>query len=240
MHNDNELTAEPVMLGETARSYSSDPLSMVPRILNKLYSLWVSATYPFAKCGSRLSIHCSVELLRPHAAHIKLGNDVLIGKDAWLNVAGEVDCHADPAIVIDDGCVIARRAQISARNSIHLERDVMLAASVIIMDHNHAFEDISRPICDQGVTSGGRIRIEAGCWIGHGAAILCDREDLVIGRNSVVAANAVVTRGCPPYSVLSGNPARVVKQFDPVKQAWVLGSSRSASPELDRREPSAS
>jgi acetyltransferase-like isoleucine patch superfamily enzyme len=38
----------------------------------------------------------------------------------------------------------------------------------------------------------------------------------------------VVTRSAPPYSVLSGNPAMIVRQFDPVKQAWVLGSVRSA------------
>ncbi len=209
------------------RSYWQDPLSVTSRILTKLYSLWVSATYPFARCGSRLSVHPSVDLLRPHAPHIQIGNNVLIAKDAWLNVAREDD-SLEPAIILEDGCLIARRAQISARNLIHLEPSVLLSNSVILIDHNHGFEDIARPIMDQGVTAGGRIRIETGCWIGHGAAIMCDRGDLVIGRNSVIAANAVVTRSCPPYSVLSGNPARVIKQYDPEKKSWVLGSSRSA------------
>jgi acetyltransferase-like isoleucine patch superfamily enzyme len=52
-----------------------------------------------------------------------------------------------------------------------------------------------------------------------------------VGRNCFVAAHAVVTRSAPPYSVLSGNPARIVRQFDPVKQVWVLGSVRLADPE---------
>jgi acetyltransferase-like isoleucine patch superfamily enzyme len=92
------------------------------------------------------------------------------------------------------------------------------------MDHNHAFEDVTVPIALQGTTKGGTIRIEAGCWIGFGAAIVCNEGELVIGRNSVVGVNSVVTRSIPPYSVVSGNPARVVKQFDPMKGKWVLGS----------------
>ena len=231
------------MLHAGSKSYVADPLAVIPRIFNKLHSLWVTATYPFADCGPHLSIHYSVELHRPAARRIKLGSNVLIGKDAWLNVADNLNSQADPAIVIDDNCVIARRVQISAKNSIHLERNVILSASAIIMDHNHAYEDVTLPIQDQGTTVGGRIQIESGCWIGHGAAIICDRGELVIGRNSVVAANAVVTRSCPPYSVLSGNPARVVKQFDPIHRVWVLGSSRPASSQsekLDKNTPLAS
>jgi acetyltransferase-like isoleucine patch superfamily enzyme len=92
------------------------------------------------------------------------------------------------------------------------------------MDHNHAFEDVNVPIKDQGITPGGTITIEEGCWIGFGAAIVCGKGDLVIGKHSVIGANAVVTRSIPENSVVTGNPARVVKQFDPAKGEWVLGS----------------
>ncbi len=53
--------------------------------------------------------------------------------------------------------------------------------------------------------------------------------ELVIGKNSVIGVNAVVTRSVPAYSVVTGNPARVVKQFDPAKGAWVLGSAAPAT-----------
>ena len=74
---------------------------------------------------------------------------------------------------------------------------------------------------------GGTIRIEQGCWIGHGAAIVCGQGELVLGRNSVVAANALVTRSFPPYSVIVGNPARLARKFDTVKGTWVGGSERT-------------
>jgi acetyltransferase-like isoleucine patch superfamily enzyme len=109
-----------------------------------------------------------------------------------------------------------------------LERDVMLSANALIVDHLHAYEDVSRPIREQGVTEGGRIRIGQGCWIGHGAAIVCDRGELELGRNCVVAANAVVTKSFPAYSVIAGNPARVVRQFDAARKNWVLGVARPA------------
>jgi len=218
----------------------ADPLGLFSRALTKLHSVWVSRTYPFVSVGSLLSIHPSVDLYREMARRIKLGNSVLIAKDAWLNVTGSSDVNAGPAIILDDNCAVARRSQISAKNCVHLERDVILSPSVLIMDHNHAFEDVTLPVREQGVTEGGRIRIEQGCWIGHGAVIVCDRGELVLGRNSVVAANAVVTRSFPAYSVISGNPARVVKQFDPAKKAWVLGSSRSAAAVPDQEPGSLS
>ena len=41
---------------------------------------------------------------------------------------------------------------ISAKNRIHLERDVLVGQQVLIVDHNHAYEDITIPIVNQGIT----------------------------------------------------------------------------------------
>ena len=97
------------------------------------------------------------------------------------------------------------------------------------MDHNHAYEDIEVPIVQQGITKGGRIRIGEGSWIGHGAAIVCSRGELTIGRHCVVAANSVVTGSIPDYSVVFGMPATIIRQYDPETQAWRMGQVRSAA-----------
>jgi acetyltransferase-like isoleucine patch superfamily enzyme len=217
------------MQGFTRRSvvHFEDPLTLLPRALTWLYSRWVSMTFPFPTRGTGLSIHYTCELHRRTAHRIKLGSSVVIAKDVWLSVDAPLEGGCGPAIVIDDGCRIGRRCTLSAKNSIHLERDVLIGPSVLIMDHNHAYDDLTLPIKKQGVTEGGRIRIGQGCWIGHGAAIVCSRGDLVLGRNCVVGANAVVVKSFPAYSVISGNPAKILKQFSPAEGTWVLKSGSS-------------
>ena len=204
-----------------------DPLRLPAKILTKLHSIWVSLTYPFASVGRNLSIHYTCDLSRLKAHRIKLGNSVRIMKDVLVDVVAPSKQNGVPLVVIDDNVGIGPCCQISAKNSIHLERDTIIAQSVLIRDHARPDEDSTLPNREQGASTGGRIRIGQGCWIGRGAAFVCTRGDLVLGRNCVVAANALVTSSFPPYSVIIGNPSRVIRRFDPVKNAWVIGSARS-------------
>lgn len=205
-------------------SIREDPLETFGRLLSKLHSMWLARTYPFASIGKRVSVHWTCDLPRSRSSFMKIGSDVILGREVWLNVPNISLCD-DAAIIIEDGCGIGRRSFISAKNQIHIMRNTVLAPSVLIMDHNHAFEDVTLPVPRQPMTAGGRIRIEEGCWIGYGAAIICSREELVIGRNSVVGANSVVTRSIAPFSVVAGNPARVIKYFDPLNKTWVSAYS---------------
>ncbi len=179
------------------------------RVLTKLNSLWVSATFPFAGKGRNLSLHYASDISRRLARHIKLGSRVEIGKHTWLSTGSE-DNHKIQ-VIIEDDCQIGARCTISAKNSIHLERDVVLGSDVLVIDNNHAYEDVATPIAQQGTTRGGTIHIEEGCRIGAEVAVICEKGELVLGRNSIVAPRSVITRSFPPHSVLSGNPARIVR-----------------------------
>jgi acetyltransferase-like isoleucine patch superfamily enzyme len=208
-----------------------DPLNVFSYVCTKLFTLWLKTTYPFASMGTNLSIHPTIVLSRRVAPQIKIGSFVIIRNNAWLNTFDLSETDTAAKIIIDDHCVVNAQVVISAKNNIHLERDVMISACALIMDHNHAYEDINKPIQAQGATPGGTIRIEQGCWVGHGAAIVCGQGELVIGRNSVVAANALVTRSFPPYSVIVGNPARLARKFDTVTGTWAGGFERPAGSE---------
>jgi acetyltransferase-like isoleucine patch superfamily enzyme len=201
-------------------------MDLVPRALTKLYSIWVSLMYPFASKGSKLSFHFTSHMNRQRASRISLGSSVSLRKGAWLNAAVD-ESEGEPVIVIEDNCAVGPDSVISAKNRIHIERDVLIAGAVLIMDHNHAYEDINVPIVDQGITEGGKIRIGQGCYIAHGAAIICPRGELTIGRNCVIAANSVVTRSIPDYSVVVGLPGRIIRQYDQETKTWRIGRSRS-------------
>lgn len=155
------------------------------------------------------------------ARKIAIGDSVYIAADVWINIVEGGMESQKPSITFGNGCKIGRRAVISSKNGICVESDVVLGPSVLIMDHNHGYYNAREPIHSQGTTAGGSIIIERNCWIGHGAAIICGKGELVIGHNCVVGANAVVTKSVPACSVIVGNPGRVVKAYDPALNEWV-------------------
>jgi len=198
---------------------SGDPLCNFPRALTKLRTVWMQFTYPFLSFGAGVSIHHSCSISRPACRHISLGNSIYLGEDVWLNVVLD-DKSSTPKLDLGEGCKIGRRSVLSVRNHIRLEPDVLLAPGVLIMDHNHEYRDPRVAIHAQGVTRGGSITIGRNSWIGYGAVICSGDRDLSLGRNSVVGANSVVTQSFPPFSVIAGNPARLVRYYDEDSGEW--------------------
>lgn len=88
--------------------------------------------------------------------------------------------------------------------------DVLFGSGVHIYTNDHAFTDKTHTIMNQGYTPSKPVIIKNGCWIGANAIIL---KGVTIGENSVIAAGAVVTKEVPPFSVVGGIPARIIKQF---------------------------
>lgn len=206
-----------------------DPLNIFSRVGTKSYTFWLRTTYPFAGFGRGISIHPSCDVYRNSSRYIDLGDETYIARDVWLSIVGQShDTDAPRAkIVLGKRCKIGRRSVISSKNLILLEDDVLLGPSVLIMDHNHEYSDPSIPIHAQGVSEGGRIVIGRNCWLGYGSVISCARGELVVGQNSVIGANSVVTKSFPPFSVIAGNPAKLLKSYDPQSDRWLRATEGS-------------
>jgi acetyltransferase-like isoleucine patch superfamily enzyme len=162
----------------------------------------------FAHWGSKSRLGRGATLVGPR--FVEIGERVHLGARAWLNAK---DDRGDgrPTLRVGDGTYIGRHAQINAWRSVRIGRDVLIADRVFITDADHNCADAATPIRLQGDRFVGPVDIHDGCWIGIGAVIL---PGVTVGRNAVVAANAVVTRDVPPRAVVGGVPARLIKLLD--------------------------
>jgi len=93
---------------------------------------------------------------------------------------------------------------------ITIEDDVLLGPNTSIYSSTHNFDDITKPIKDQGY-SVESVTLKAGCWIGVNVVIL---PGVTIGKNAVIGANSVVTKNIPDYAVAVGAPAKVVRYLN--------------------------
>ena len=88
--------------------------------------------------------------------------------------------------------------------------NVNLAQGITVTALNHNFDDTSKRIDEQGISTKPVI-IQDDVWIGANAVIL---PGVTIGSHAVIAAGAVVTEDVPSYTVVGGVPAKIIRQID--------------------------
>jgi acetyltransferase-like isoleucine patch superfamily enzyme len=120
-------------------------------------------------------------------------------------------------IEFGNNCIFGRNVVISAgdSNGIYIGNLVAIADGTFIRSANHRFDNLNVPIRNQGHDSNEiefnnnsySVVIEDDVWIGARAILLSGAH---IGKGSIISAGSVVSNNIPPYSIVVGNPARVV------------------------------
>lgn len=176
--------------------------------INKVYSLWIS--FEFKSCSAFVKTGLTLE----GGKCISIGKDTLIETDAVLSAWNTKDgagIQHHPILEIGDNCFIGQHIHITCINHVHLSNRVLIGRWVTISDNNHGNTDtlsLHKPPIEREWVSKGPVIIEDDVWIGDKATILAN---VTIGKGAVVAANSVVTKNVPAYSVVAGNPAKVIK-----------------------------
>jgi len=94
--------------------------------------------------------------------------------------------------------------------TIVLEDDVIMGSGVHFYVSNHKFDRTDISIQYQGHHQPKEIRVKKGAWIGANAIIL---NGVTIGENAVVGAGAIVTKDVEPFTIVGGNPARLIRKI---------------------------
>lgn len=136
-----------------------------------------------------------------------LGANSVIEDFATVN-NGVGDVHIGHHTIVGLGNVII--------GPVNIGNEVMLAQNIVISGLNHGYEDVSisprrqKEVCKQ-------INISDDVWIGSNSVITAG---VTLGKHCIIGAGSVVTKDIPEYCVAVGNPAKVIKKYNPETKNW--------------------
>lgn len=203
-------------------------------MIKKIYDIfkYYKLKSKLKKYKNNIKIHESAVLLRNFNIDIRNSNIrneqqlVKIGKESMIDC--NIVFEKNSGIVdIGDRTYIGNDTNLISINGIEIGNDVTISWGCTIYDHNsHSIEwekrknDTIQSINDYkkygdfiknknwDVVKSQKIKICDKVWIGFDVVIL---KGVNIGEGAVIGAKSVVTKDVEPYTVVAGNPARVVK-----------------------------
>jgi len=157
--------------------------------------------------------------------------EITVGDDFTAYYRCSFNAWGKGTISFGDCCSIGSGTKIDCREAVTIGNHVLISWDVLIsdfephtidpelrvreMEYSHymtwpRFRRLPVPVFDRSAYKfiSKPIVIEDKVWIGARALIM---KGVKIGKGSIVAAGAVVTKDVPPYSIVAGNPAVVVK-----------------------------
>ena len=132
----------------------------------------------------------------------------ILGKRCGNNVIVKDRCYIGNGarLTIGDRSQLGQNARLAG--TITIGNDVVMGPDVVMMATSHEYSRIDLPINLQGAKPEKPISIGNDCWVGTRVIIL---PGVSLGDHSIVAAGAVVTKSFPPYSIIGGIPAKIIK-----------------------------
>jgi acetyltransferase-like isoleucine patch superfamily enzyme len=117
-------------------------------------------------------------------------------------------------VIIGNNCTIGLSNTIIG--PVNIGNNVIIAQNVCLSGLNHGYEDVTIPIvqqpCDMQL-----ITLQDDCWIGANSVVVLG---ITIGKHAIVAAGSVVTKDVAPFTIVAGNPAKPIKQYNSNTQNW--------------------
>lgn len=176
-----------------------------PRLMSELRKLWVVARHPHA--------HIRFE----GSSYLGPGFSLSIPDDGTFIVAPGVEFRRDfrceltgaGRVTIGAGSVFTYSVVIQCSTQMEIGERCIFAEGCLLLDGNHRFRDISRPVLEQGYDL-APVYIGRDALVSSKCTVMAD-----IGERAVIGANSVVTRPVPAFVVAVGAPAHVIDYFGP-------------------------
>ena len=175
-----------------------------PRIASGLRRRWAIFRNPHCDIRFEGPVYCGpgFSVFAPE------GGTLVVGPGVEFRRNFRLELHHG-TVRIGGGTVFTYDVLIQCSSTIDIGERCMFGQSSIVVDGNHRFKDLDRPMLEQGYDL-TPITIADDATITTKCTIIAD-----VGTRSFIGANSVVTKPVPAYSVAAGVPAKVIESFGP-------------------------
>ena len=144
------------------------------------------------KLSKYLRYICCKQIFKKCGKNVNIESGASFGNGFELEIGGNsgigINCHVPANIIIGI--------------------DVMMAPQVFVFDQNHVINNIEIPMRKQGVITKQPVVIGDNVWIGRSVLIMPGKK---IANGCVIAAGTVLTKDFPEFSVVGGNPSKIIR-----------------------------
>lgn len=162
------------------------------RFLYYHFAIYLPVSTKMWGVGKRVRYNLCKKIFMKCGANVNIEKGAVFGSGEYLQIGDNSGIGINA--VIPDGSIIGA--------------NVMMGPNCFVHSRNHSFDRTDIPMIQQGFTERKPIIIDDDVWIGRDVTIMIGRH---ISRGSIIAANCVLTKDYPEYSVIGGNPSRLIK-----------------------------
>ena len=134
---------------------------------------------------------------------------IWIGNRVRIYPGIRIECLKSASLIIEEDCSIGQNLHLTLGDKLVIGRGTTISINVVITDIDHEYKQINVPIMKQPLKI-KKTMIGENCFIGTGAVLLPGTN---LGKQCVVGANSVIRGEFADYSVIAGNPGKVIKRF---------------------------
>jgi acetyltransferase-like isoleucine patch superfamily enzyme len=179
-----------------------------PRLMSAIRKRWVLIRHPHAD----IRFGKDVYLGPGFSLHMPDGGSFIVGDYVEFRRGFRAEVGPEGRIEIGPLSVFTYYVLVQCSTSIQIGARCMFGQSTIVVDGNHRFRDLTKPMLEQGYDF-TPIRIEDDATITTKCTILAD-----VGERAFIGANSVVSKAVPPFTVAVGAPAEPIEYFGPQEE----------------------